>query len=612
MRSVFFLSAISACSIAHGKLYTDPHQLPKTQYDFVIIGAGTAGNVIATRLTENSAFTVLVVEAGISNVGILADEVPFLGPTLSPDTSVTWNFTTVPQSGLDSRAIPYPRGRVLGGSSTINFEIWTRGSEDDYNRYAEVSGDEGWSWNEMLPYMKKSETLVTSTDNHNTSGQVNPAVHGTSGPVKISIPGVTTTVDTRVFNTTNELPDEFPFNLDMNSGNPIGIGRPIFLGSAMAQFADTIVLIGWTQNSVDSFGRRSSSATAYLELILSRSNLDVLIQTQVTKLVQTSSKGTPAFNKVEVAQNSSSARMIVSAKNEVILCAGSIGTPQILQLSGIGDPAVLRSAGVTPLVQLDDVGKHLTDHPFLGNQWLVNSDLTLEAVSRNETLVADLLEQWNTTGTGLFSVPGANDIGWLRLPQSTFDGSTDPSAGPTSAHFEVLPVNGFVSFVVPTPDTGFFLTMVTTVASPASRGTVTLASSDPFADPVIDPALLTDPVDLAIMVGAIKAVRTLVTAPAWDGYIIAPVPAFGNATTDAELEAYAQAFTTTVFHPVGTARMSAEGSGVGVVDASLRVKNVTGLRIVDASVFPFIPAAHPQAAVYAFAERASDLIKAAW
>ncbi|KAG1837492.1 GMC oxidoreductase-domain-containing protein, partial [Suillus subluteus] len=334
----------------------------------------------------------------------------------------------------------------------------------------------------------------------------------------------------------------------------------------------------------------------------------------VTKLVAVShTNGVPTFGQVEVAQTPTGPRLLFNASKEVILSGGSINTPQLLQLSGVGDSAFLASLNITTILNLGDVGKNLSDHAFLGNHWLVNSTSTFEAVGRNASLAADLLEQWNTTGTGLFSDPGANQIGWMRLApnSSIFQQYPDPSAGPTSAHYELMPVDGFVSFVENTPATGFFLSIATNVISPLSRGSVTLASCDPFDNPIVNPALLESPFDLYVMVEAIKAAKRFVEAPAWKGYIIQAVGTL-NSTTDEDLAEYARHSTSTVFHPVGTARMTSYSNQDGVVNPNLLVKGCSGLRIVDASVLPYIPAGHPQACVYALAERAADLIKAAW
>ncbi|CCM06052.1 uncharacterized protein FIBRA_08299 [Fibroporia radiculosa] len=582
-------------SVVECAIYSDPAQLSQIEYDFVIVGAGIGGNVLAARISEISDFSVLVIEAGIKNEDFVDDKIPFLCSTLSPDTALTWNYTTTPQIGLNNRTIPYQRGRVLGGSSTINYMIWNRGSVDDWNRYAEYTGDSGWSWDEIFPYMLKSETLVPPSDHHDTAGEVNPALHGTSGPVQISLGGYPTSIDRRVLDTTRELHLEFPYNDDMNSGYPLGVG--------------------WNPNSVDTFGRRSSSATSYLELAYGRPNLDVLIQTQVTKLISSPAvDGTLTFTEVEVTQTADSPTYTVQAAKEVILAAGSIGTPQILLLSGIGDSATLESIGIAPLVNLSDVGQHLVDHPLLSNQWLVNSTDTFQAVTRNVTYETELFFEWNSTGTGLFVDPGSIQLGWGRLSSnSTVYGLyTDPSAGPASPQMEWLFANGFVSSVQPIPATGNYLSIATTVVSPASRGSVVLASKDPFEDPLIDPGLLSSPFDLAVMAQAVKHAQTFVTATAWDDYIIAPAGGLAGVQTDADLEMYIRNFTATIWHPVGTARMQPVSGEGSVVTSDLLVKGTSGLRIVDASVLPYIPSMHPQAVVYALAERAADLVKAAW
>ncbi|OBZ67630.1 Pyranose dehydrogenase, partial [Grifola frondosa] len=575
-------------SYSVAKLYTDPENLPQTQYDFVIVGAGTAGNVIATRLTEDPRFSVLVNRSGvqtdyknhIQKHDDPIDEFLFSSPTLTPDTEITWNFTTAPQTGLNGRIIQYPRGRVLGGSSTVNYEVWTRGSQDDYDRFAQVSGDNGWSWNNMLPYMKK---VTPGKMQYFYNWKVDPSAHGTNGPVQISLGSSPSEIAPRIINTTTELPGNFPFNLDMNSGNPLGAG--------------------WSQSSVDSFGRRSSSATAYLEPIIDRTNLDVLIQTQVTNCWDTGIQDgadCPVSNwsYTRLTTLSEGPRFIVNATKEVILSAGSIGTPQILQLSGIGDADMLVS--ITALVNLTDVGRNLIDHPILSNHWLVNStSTTVETINRNATLAEELLQQWNATGTGQFSDTGVDQIATREhLPESNrsfcWSNFGDIEIVPITAILLYSLQDGFSDSVLSAPSTGFFLTLATVVVSPASRefrnmtniddnyphtrlntagGTVSLASNNPFDSPIIDPGLLTDPLDLSTMITAVKTAFTLLTAPTWDDYVIAPYGDLGNATTDAELEAYARNFTSTIWHPVGTARMAANSTNEGVVDASLKVKN---------------------------------------
>ncbi|EMD32772.1 hypothetical protein CERSUDRAFT_118493 [Gelatoporia subvermispora B] len=570
-------------------LHTNPSQLEKTEYDFIIVGAGTAGNVIANRLTEESSFTVLIVESGISNAGVIADEIPYLATTLLPTSSLTWNYTSTAQSGLNGRTIPYPRGRALGGSSTINLQAWTRASQDDWNRFASFTGDNGWSWDAMLPYMKKSESLVAPPDHHNTSGEIIPSLHGTSGPVQISLGGFPMEIDQRVFDTTEDLPSEFPFNEDMNSGSPLGIGRLPF--------------------SVDTEGRRSSSATAYLQPVLNRSNIDVLVMTQVTKLIASgTTDGMPHFDAVQIAQSPTSPRFQISAKKEVILCAGAVNTPQILQLSGVGDPTHLRAMGIEPVVELSDVGQNLVDHPFLTLQWFANAQGTTDVVARNATVATELLQEWEETGTGRYCDPGTNQIAWLKVGA----GLEDASAGPTAAQIELMFFDGFASLVQAVPPTGQYFTIGAAVSSPFSRGSITLASTDPFDFPLIDPGLLTDSRDMSVMIQAVRIGMKMVEASAWNGYILGPATELTPASSDAEIANFARNFTSTEFHPAGSARMGPESGQEGVVTPDLKVKGAVGLRIVDASVFPYIPASHLQACVYATAERAADLIKSDW
>ncbi|TDL28939.1 aryl-alcohol-oxidase from pleurotus Eryingii [Rickenella mellea] len=579
-----------------GTLFTAPNQLTKTEYDFVIVGAGAAGNVLASRLTENPKFSVLVVEAGITNEGILASVVPFLAPTLSPNTPVCWNYTTTLQPGLGNRSVPYPRGRVLGGSSSINYQLYTRGSSDDFDRFAKVTGDKGWSWNSLIPYIKKGERLVPPADHRDTTGQVDPAVHG-NGPLEVSLSGLLTGIDFRVINTTKELGHEFPFNLDHNSGNTIGIS--------------------WMQSTVGE-SKRSSSATAYLDPALGRPNLDVLIHTQVIKLHSTGKvKNLPTFKTVEIAQTVDGVRTNVTAKNEVILSAGAVGTPQILMLSGIGDPASLKSVGVQALVNLPDVGQHLQDHPVLAIAFPVNFTGTFDEVFQNTTFAAQALQQWNSTGQGIFSDTPDNTIAFLRLPNNSpiFKNFSDPSAGPKSGHYELL----FASYArpgtsgVPVNTTGHFITVGLVVVSPASVGSMALASSDPFAFPTIDPGFLTSKFDVFTFVEAYKSTRRFLNASVWKDIIIGgPLGPLANATTDDEIAAFIRSQAMSIKHPVGTARMSPAHAKWGVVDPSLLVKGVSGLRVVDASIFPEIPAAHTVGPTYIIAERAADLVKAAW
>ncbi|KZT00887.1 GMC oxidoreductase [Laetiporus sulphureus 93-53] len=596
-RVLLTLAAVGWPMVNGGKLYTDPTDVTDSAYDFIIVGGGTAGNVLAHRLSEDPSHSVLVIEAGVSNLENIKDQVPFLSGELSPNTSIAWNQTTTPQSGLLNRTVNYPHGFVLGGSSSINHMVWTRGSVDDYDRYARVSKDDGWSWNNMFPYMEKSEALVPPNTRRKTGGQVNPAVHGWHGPVEISLPASSSIFDEPVLSSGFELSHLFPYNIDMNSGYPMGLG--------------------WAVGSVSADRKRTSSATSYLWPAMNRSNLDVLIDTRVTRLLAAGiTDGMLSFTKVETAQSASSNRVVFEARKEVILSAGSINTPQILLLSGIGDADYLRSLNIQPLVDLKDVGRNLMDQTSLVNAWYVNSNITTwDEAYRNETLANELFEQWETTGTGLYGEDAATQIAWSRLSSKLISSHDlkDPSAGIASPHLEFIFNNGyFPSITFAEDQTGNYFSIVTNVVSPASRGSITLASNDPFAYPLVDAGLLVEPFDIFALVHGIKLAKKFLEAPAFAGYIKSAARGLADANTDEELEEYARSNADSGFHPVGSAVMAPYNSNDGVVRPDLRVKRVSGLRVVDASVLPYVPAAHMQACIYAVAERAADIIKEYW
>ncbi|KAI0687613.1 alcohol oxidase [Cytidiella melzeri] len=590
-------AVLSACFVyaARGTILQDPSQLtPHKTYDYIIAGAGAAGSVLASRLSENSNVSVLLIEAGSSDYKNIDIEVPHFA-SLLPNTKFDWNFTTAPQPGLNGRSISYQRGHVLGGSTSVNYMVFTRGSKDDWDRFAHVTNDEGWSWDSILPYAKKMEHFVPPIDGRNISDEVELSVHGTNGPLKSSVPGERVSTDSRVLNTTTEL-SEFPFNRDQNSGSTIGIG--------------------WTQSSIAD-GVRQSAALAYLDPIMARHNLDIVVNTQVTKLLQTgTSGGLPVFRGVHLSQTGSSEGKVytLQATREVIVSTGAVKTPQLLMLSGIGDIGELSKFKIKTIVNLPDVGKNLQDQPLITSSFTVNSTNTLDSLSFDPTFAAQQLALWNHNHTGELGMIAGSQIGWLRLPEnsSIFRTTHDPSAGPTSAHFELILYDGLLAFNPPFPTSGNFFTATTVVISPSSRGTISLNSTDPFDAPVIQPAFLSTGFDIFTMRESIKAARRFAAAPAWKDWIVAEFGALSQAQTDAEIDQYVRNNAVTIDHVTCTAAMGKTGSmgaGTGVLNSDLTVKGTVGLRVVDASAFPYVPAAHTQVPTYILAERAADLIK---
>ncbi|TFK32044.1 aryl-alcohol oxidase-like protein [Crucibulum laeve] len=593
MLLLVLFSIISFLAIfVNAKTFTSAADLVHHNYDFIIVGGGTAGCVLANRLSETPSVKILMIEAGVSADGNLNTEVPFLGVTL-PGSTLDWNFTSTSQVGLNGRTVPYPRGQTLGGTSVINLLTWNRGSNDLWNKWASITNDEGWSWNNIQKYYLRTSRLVKPADGHDITGEVIPALHG-NGPVQVSVPGFPTDLDDRVVNSSKLLGGRFPYNEDFNSGNNVGVG---FMQSTVGN------------------GARSHSANAYLEPVLTRPNLDLLIDTHVTKLIQTSAKGeTPIkFGTVEVAASATAQLVHINAKKEVILSAGAFGTPQILLLSGIGPRAHLENKGISTAIDLP-VGQNLTDQPLLASYYLINSNQTFNHILSDPSAFNTTLQEWITSKQGLFVDSPGNTQGFVRLPanSSILKQFPDPASGPLSPHTEFIFVDGFAQFgPVTMPTTGNFMTVLTVVVSPLSRGNISLATSNPFDKPLINPGLLTHKFDILAMVQAIKDVQTFIQAGPWANFVQAPFGDLATAKTDDLKAAFARNFTGAGSHPSGSAPMSSSESNRGVVDSKLLVKGASGLRVVDASVFPLIPECHIQAPVYIIAERAADLIKLA-
>ncbi|KAJ7819584.1 aryl-alcohol oxidase-like protein [Mycena olivaceomarginata] len=579
---LLFATALSLVQLARGAILTAPEQ-----YDFII-----AGCVIAARLTEDPSVKVLLIEAGVSDNGTQSDtiNVPLLAGS-GTGTMFDWNYTTTAQAGLNGRLIDYPRGFVLGGSSSINGMIYARGSSEEYDRLANVSGDAGWSWNNLKKYILKNERHTPPWNNRSNVGEYDPHVHG-NGPL---LTGLTPTVfeaDKRVIQMTEDLPNQYPFNLDLNSGNGLGFG--------------------WLHTTVGD-SARSTSASAYLHPALnSRSNLDLLLHTQVTRLVSTS--GNHTFKGVQVAQSATAANYSFTAKKEVILSAGSVGTPHLLMLSGIGPSQQLQSVGIPPILDLPDVGANLQDQSILTLQWAVNGT-TLSGFFSDPAAFGAALAQYAVNKTGIAAGNTVvNTIGFLRWPNnSPVLTARDPAAGPNSPHFQFSFLETFypnVGQVAPTA--GNWLSVSVVVQSPTSYGSLNITSLSPFVHPTINPAFYTTLFDIRTAIHAIRTLISLLATPAWVGFILEPFAAVAALSTDDEIEAYIRTFADSLKHPTSTAKISKTTDTGGVVGPDLLVKGATGLRIVDASVLPSAVAGFPQAEVYIVAERAADLIKSAW
>ncbi|ESK84507.1 aryl-alcohol oxidase [Moniliophthora roreri MCA 2997] len=564
--------------------------LPKKEFDFIVVGGGTAGNVIANRLTENPSWSVLVLEAGGSNQNTPLDPLPQI-PQLCGQlggSALDWNYTASLGSGAQGRTRSLPRGFVLGGSSSINCMIYTRGSKGDWDRYAQVTGDSGWSWDGIQPYIRKNEHFTPPFDNHNTTGEFDPKVHGFNGINSVTLSGSRPEMDRWVINASKNVPEElkaFKFNLDTNSGFQLGVG--------------------YAQSTVRN-GTRSSSATSYLaDRFVRRPNLHVLLHSHVTRILP-EKEGLLEFARVEFSQDGGKKLHTITAKKEVVLSAGTIGTPQILLLSGIGDTTELSSIGVPTLKHLPSVGRNMSEQPVVQSPFRVNTTDTGDTRLQNQTVADEEMKLWLEQKKGPLANGPLLDVGWLRVPVE--EGVVDPAGDPKTAHLEIQFINnGF-----PPASEGNFIIASPTLVSPASRGYMKLKSSDPFEYPEIDLNLLASPFDVFALREGLRAVHQFMTSPLFDGFVLSSALPIPPDASDEEFDTHIRNTVLNVQHITGTAAMTAKDAGWGVVDPDLRVKGVEGLRVVDASVFPFIPSGHTQVPTYIVAERGADLIKAAW
>jgi choline dehydrogenase len=525
-------------------------------YDYIIVGAGSAGCVLAARLTENPSVRVLLLEAGPPDD---ADEIHIPAAlNLLFQSTYDWGYRTVPQDRAAGQSVYWPRGKVVGGSSSINAMIYIRGNKHDYNTWRDEFGCDGWGYNDILPYFLRAENNSRGTS----------AYHGASGPLSVIDPKFRSPA-ARAF-VQSAVTAGSVANDDFNGQSQDGVG-----------------FYQVTQRD----GRRWSAADAYLHPAEDRPNLTVKTDALATSVI------IEAGRAVGVRYVHRGTEHVARAEAEVILSGGAINSPQLLMLSGVGPADQLREHGI--LVQSDSpgVGANLSDHPIVTALWSTPGVRSLAELAGTKNLL-----RWQLMHSGPMTTNIAQAGGFVR---------SEPGMPAPDIQWHALPVPFRNGGLADPSDRG--MSVLVTLVDVASRGRITLRSADPRHKPLIDPGYLSNRADIDALVRAINLVRDIAEVKPMRKMCKAELAPGPGVQTEAELRDFVRHDVTTIYHPVGTCAMSGDSQLdatrlTGVVDTELRVRGVEGLRVVDASVMPTVPRGNTNAPTIAIAERAADLI----
>jgi choline dehydrogenase-like flavoprotein len=533
-------------------------------FDYVIAGGGSAGSTLAARLSEDPSVSVCLVEAGGEGRDLLV-RVPVGVAAMLPGRPAkinNWCFETVPQPGLGGRRGYQPRGKALGGSSAINAMLYVRGHPSDYDDWAN-RGCEGWSWNDVLPFFRKSEGNSRGADDR----------HGADGPLKVRDQASPRAVSEAFVEACGRL--QIRRNDDFNGPDQEGAGL-----YQVTQFFDG-----------PHRGERCSAAAAYLHPVMDRPNLTVITGAHVTKIALDGKRATGLHYRAGREER------VVEAAREVIVSAGAFGSPQLLLLSGIGPADELKSHGLPVVHELPGVGRNLQDHLDFVLTWKSRRTDLFGIGLRGGLALAGQVGAWRRDGSGPLASPIAEAGAFVKS-------RPDLDRPDLQLHF----CAGIVDDHTRKIRLGFGFSSHVCVLRPFSRGTVGLLDADPLSAPRIDPAFLSDERDAELLLNGARLMRAILAAEPLapyrhkELYIDGPV-------SDAELMQHIRARADTIYHPVGTCRMGTDDEAV--TDPQLRLRGIDGLRVVDASVMPTLVGGNTNAPTIMIAEKAAELIRTA-